>query len=88
MEGYQISFLKMVLRDEKIDNTLFLKSRGKYLLIVQVYVDAIDFKKTSYFLFEEYANIVGSEFEMSLMGALSIFLDMQTKQISSRTMIC
>ena len=58
----------------KIDNTLFLKSRGKELIIVQVYVDDIIFGATSEGLCEEFASLMGSEFEMSMMGELSFFL--------------
>ncbi|KAH0719582.1 hypothetical protein KY285_015613 [Solanum tuberosum] len=59
----------------KIDNTLFLNSRGKELLIVQVYVDDIIFEATSDSLCKKFADLMSSEFEMSMMGELTFFLD-------------
>nr|XP_009773554.1 PREDICTED: uncharacterized protein LOC104223752 [Nicotiana sylvestris] len=71
----------------KIDNTLFLKKRGKNLLIVEVYVDNIIFGTTNDSLCEEFSKLIGSEFEMSIMGALNFFLGLQVKQTSKGTMI-
>ncbi|XP_075084828.1 uncharacterized protein LOC142168067 [Nicotiana tabacum] len=64
----------------KIDNTLFLKKRGRNLLIVQLYVDDIIFGAINYSLCEEFAKLMGSEFEMSMMGELNFFLGLQIKQ--------
>jgi len=72
----------------KIDNTLFLKSRGKELLIVQVYVDDIIFGATSDSLCKEFAELMSSEFEMSMMGELTFFLGLQIKQSPQGTSIC
>lgn len=71
----------------KIDNTLFLKKRGRNLLIVQVYVDDIIFGATNDSLCEEFARLMGSEFEMSMMGELNFFLGLQVKQSPRGTMI-
>ncbi|XP_075106827.1 uncharacterized protein LOC107784042 [Nicotiana tabacum] len=64
----------------KIDNTLFLKKRGRNLIIVQIYVDDIIFGVTNDSLCEEFAKLIGSEFEMSMMGELNVFLGLQVKQ--------
>ncbi|XP_070022056.1 uncharacterized mitochondrial protein AtMg00810-like [Nicotiana sylvestris] len=72
----------------KIDNTLFLKKRGRNLLIVQVYVDDIIFRAIADSLCEEFAKLMGSEFEMSMMGELSFFLGLQVKQSTKGTFIC
>ncbi|XP_070056495.1 uncharacterized protein [Nicotiana tomentosiformis] len=72
---------------EKIDNTLFLKKRGKNLLIVQVYVDDIIFGATNDSLCEEFAKLMGSEFERSMMGELNFFLGLQVKQTPKVIMI-
>ncbi|XP_015166446.1 uncharacterized mitochondrial protein AtMg00810-like [Solanum tuberosum] len=37
---------------------------------------------------EEFASLMGSEFEMSMMGELSFFLGLQVKQASNGTSIC
>lgn len=71
-----------------VDNTLFLKTRGKELLIVQVYVDDIIFGATSDDLCKEFAELMSSEFEMSMMGELTFFLGLQIKQSSQGTSIC
>ncbi|KAK4375808.1 hypothetical protein RND71_006485 [Anisodus tanguticus] len=71
----------------KIDNTLFLKKRGRNLLIVQVYVDDIIFGATNDSLGEEFAKLMGSEFEMSMMSGLNFFLGLQVKQTPKGTMI-
>lgn len=55
------------------------------MLIIQVYVDDIIFEATFEVLYEEFASLMGSEFEMSMMGELSFFLGLKIKQTSSRT---
>ncbi|XP_015158487.1 uncharacterized protein [Solanum tuberosum] len=62
----------------KIDNTLFLKSRGKELLIVQVYIDDIIFGAILDSLCKEFADLMSSEFEMNMMGELTLFLVLNT----------
>jgi len=71
----------------KIDNTLFLKSRTKELLIVQVYVDDIIFGATSDSLCKEFADLMISKFELSIMGELTFFLGLQIKQSPQGTSI-
>ena len=74
-------------RRGKVDNTLFLKSEGEHLLIVQVYVDDIIFGATHNALCNEFLKMMRSEFEMSMMGELNFFLGLQTKQASNGSMI-
>jgi len=52
-------------RRGKVDNTLFLTSKGEHLLIVQVYVDDIIFGATHNDLCNEFSKMMRSEFEMS-----------------------
>jgi len=56
-------------RRGKVDNTLFLKSKGKHLLIVQVYVNDIIFGATHENLCNEFSKM-RSEFEMSMIDEL------------------
>ncbi|XP_070046978.1 uncharacterized protein [Nicotiana tomentosiformis] len=63
----------------KIDNTLFLKEKGKDILVVQIYVDDIISGATTDKLSEEFAKLMGSEFEMSMMGELNFFLGLEIK---------
>ena len=44
----------------KVDNTLFLKSKGEHLLIVQVYVDDIIFGATNNGLCDEFSDLMRS----------------------------
>ena len=74
-------------RRGKVNNTLFLKSKGEHLLIIQVYVDDIIFGATHNDLCNEFSKMMRSEFEMSMMGELNFFLGLQIKQTSNGTMI-
>jgi len=74
-------------RRGKVDSTLFLKYKGKHLLIVQVYVDDIIFGATHNDLCNEFSKMIRNEFEMSMMGKLNFFLGLQIKQTSNGTMI-
>jgi len=60
--------LKNGFRRGKFDNTLFLKSKGEHLLIVQVYVNDIIFSAIHNDLHNEFSKMMKSEFEMSMMG--------------------
>ena len=66
----------------KLDQTLFIKSTTKDILIIQVYVDDIIFGSTNENLCIEFSNIMTKEFEMSHMGELSYFLGLQIKQLT------
>lgn len=72
----------------RIDNTLFLKSRGRNLFIVQVYVDDFIFGATTSFLCDEFAKLMSSEFEIRTMGELNFFHTMQIKKSTTSTTIC
>ncbi|XP_075086387.1 uncharacterized protein LOC142169083 [Nicotiana tabacum] len=87
--GYRLSMflLENGFIRGKIDNTLFLKKKGWDLLIVQVYVDDIIFGAINDSFCEEFSKLMGSEFEMSMMGELNFFLCLKVKQTSKGTMI-
>ena len=71
----------------KIDTSLFIKSKDNDMLIVQIYVDDIIFGATNVSLYEEFAKFLHNEFEMSMMGDLTFFLDLQIKQLKKGTFI-
>jgi hypothetical protein len=54
----------------KVDQTLFLLTQGKDVLIVPVYVDDIVFGGSSNCLVARFAEDMRREFEMSMMGEL------------------
>ena len=70
-------------RRGKVDNTLFLRTKGEHLLIVQVHVDDIIFRATHENLCNKFSKMMSSEFEMSMMGELNFFLGLQIKQTSN-----
>ena len=53
---------------EKIDTTIFIKSKENDMLLVQIYVDDIIFYATNVSICEEFVKCMHSEFEMSMMG--------------------
>jgi hypothetical protein len=64
----------------KVDQTLFLLRQGKDILIVQVYVDDIVSSGSSNSLVARFAEDMSREFEMSMIGELQFFLELQIKQ--------
>ncbi|KAL5559477.1 hypothetical protein UlMin_035688 [Ulmus minor] len=75
---------KFLLKNEfemgKVDKTLFIKTKDKDILLVQIYVDDIIFGATNKSLCEDFAKCMHDEFEMSMMGELTYFLGLQIKQ--------
>ena len=59
---------------------MFLLKENDSVLIVQIYVDDIIFGSTNSKLCKMFANLMQSEFEMSLMGELTYFLGLHIKQ--------
>ena len=71
----------------KIDTTLFIKTKENDMLLVQIYIDDIIFGTTNVSLCEEFSKCMHSEFEMSMMGELNFFLELQIKQLKEGTFI-
>ena len=69
----------------KIDTTLFIKTKEKDILLVQIYVDDIIFGATNVSICEEFSKCMHSEFEMSMIGELNFFLGL--KQLKKGTFI-
>ncbi|XP_076950820.1 uncharacterized protein LOC143623906 [Bidens hawaiensis] len=63
-----------------IDQTLFLKTVGKDLILVQIYVDDIIFGSTSTTLCTEFEGVMKRRFEMSSLGEMTTFLGLQVRQ--------
>ncbi|WVZ63569.1 LOW QUALITY PROTEIN: hypothetical protein U9M48_013192 [Paspalum notatum var. saurae] len=70
-----------------VDKTLFLLSRGGDTSIVRIYVDDIIFGGSSHALVSSFAEQMSREFEMSLMGELQFFLELQIKQGLEGTLV-
>ena len=63
-----------------IDPTLFTKSVNGEFFVCQVYVDDIIFGSTNVSFVEQFAKLMTSEFEMSMMGELKFFLGFEIEQ--------
>jgi len=64
----------------KVDTTLFRRTLEKDILIMHIYVDDIIFGSTNAALCKEYFKLMHDEFEMSMMGELRFFLEIQINQ--------
>ena len=64
----------------QVDTTLFRRTLGKDILVVQIYVDDIIFGSTNASLCKEFSKLMQDEFEMSMMGELKFFLGIQINQ--------
>ncbi|GKE22625.1 retrovirus-related pol polyprotein from transposon TNT 1-94 [Tanacetum coccineum] len=63
-----------------VDPTLLTRKEGKYILLVQIYVDNIIFASTNTELCDTFENIMSSIFKMSMMVKMSFFLRFQISQ--------
>jgi len=71
----------------KVDTTLFTKKMNREIFICQVYVDDIIFGSTNEDLCKEFGDLMSKEFEMSMIGELSFFLEFQVKQMKEGVFI-
>ncbi|GJS94709.1 retrovirus-related pol polyprotein from transposon TNT 1-94 [Tanacetum coccineum] len=63
-----------------VDPTLFIRKTSKHTLHVQIYVDDIIFASTDPKYCDRFSNEMSSKFQMSMMGQISFFLDLQISQ--------
>ncbi|KAJ9542691.1 hypothetical protein OSB04_029197 [Centaurea solstitialis] len=61
----------------KIDPTLFIKTEGDDILLVQIYVDDIIFGSTNSDMCTWFSDLMTTRFEMSMLRELSFFLGLQ-----------
>ncbi|GJU26119.1 putative ribonuclease H-like domain-containing protein [Tanacetum coccineum] len=62
-----------------VDPTLYIRKTGKHTLHVQIYVDDIIFASTDPQDCDRFSNETSSEFQMSMMGQISFFLEILKK---------
>ena len=65
-----------------VDNNLYIKMDKGSMIIIEVYVDDIIFKSDDDRLSQQFAKDMQSEFEMSLLGELNLFLSLQISQLN------
>jgi hypothetical protein len=72
---------------ESMDKTLFTLNHGTDFLLVQIYVDDIIFGGSSHTFVSRFQEMIESEFQMSMMGEITFFLDIQVKQTKQGTFV-
>nr|GEV01921.1 retrovirus-related Pol polyprotein from transposon TNT 1-94 [Tanacetum cinerariifolium] len=65
-----------------IDTTLFIKKKGKHIMLIQIYVDDIIFGSTNPKYYTKFSDLMVKRFEMSMMGEMKFFLGLQVNQFS------
>nr|GEU70070.1 hypothetical protein [Tanacetum cinerariifolium] len=70
-----------------IDTTLFIKKKGKHIMLIQIYVDDIIFGSTNPKYYTKFSDLLVKRFEMSMMGDMKFFLGLQVNQFSNEIFI-
>nr|GFA98537.1 uncharacterized mitochondrial protein AtMg00810-like [Tanacetum cinerariifolium] len=70
-----------------IDTTLFIKKKGKHIMLIQIYVDDIIFGSTNSKYYTKFSDLMIKRFEISMMGEMKFFLGLQVNQFSNRIFI-
>ncbi|GJS91713.1 putative ribonuclease H-like domain-containing protein [Tanacetum coccineum] len=79
-EALSTYLLENRFRRGTIDKTLFIKKDKGDIMLVQVYVDDIIFGSTKKSLCVEFEQMMHKKFQMSSMGELTFFLELQVMQ--------
>nr|GFA82709.1 retrovirus-related Pol polyprotein from transposon TNT 1-94 [Tanacetum cinerariifolium] len=66
-----------------IDTTLFIKKKGKHIMLIQIYVDDVIFGSTNPKYCIKFSDLMVKRFEMSMMGEMKFFLGLQVNQFSN-----
>nr|GEY06494.1 uncharacterized mitochondrial protein AtMg00810-like [Tanacetum cinerariifolium] len=66
-----------------IDTTLFIKKKGKHIMLIQIYVDDIIFGSTNPKYCKKFSDLMVKRFEMYMMGEMKFFLGLQVNQFSN-----
>nr|GEX03638.1 hypothetical protein [Tanacetum cinerariifolium] len=66
-----------------IDTTLFIKNKGKHIMLIQIYVDDIIFGSTNPKYCKKFSDLTVKRFEMSMIGEMKFFLGLQVNQFSN-----
>nr|GEY39516.1 hypothetical protein [Tanacetum cinerariifolium] len=66
-----------------IDTTLFIKKKGKHIMLIQINVDDIIFGLTNPKYCTKISELMVKRFEISMMGEMKFFLGLQVNQFSN-----
>jgi hypothetical protein len=72
---------------ESVDKTFFTLNHVTDFLLVQIYVNDIIFAGSSATPVSRFQEMMESEFQMSMMGELTFFLDIQVKKTKQGTFV-
>jgi len=75
------------MREAKQIRHCLLRKQSNDIILVQVYVDDIIFGSTNQNLCEQFVAVMQGEFEMSMIGELHYFLELQIKQLNHGTFL-
>ena len=81
MKGWQISWLKKVIREEELIKLFLSRHFDSDIIITQIYVDNFVFCSTLQSKVQEFVNQIKQEFEMSMVGELNFFPRLIGKEI-------
>ncbi|GJT99050.1 retrovirus-related pol polyprotein from transposon TNT 1-94 [Tanacetum coccineum] len=66
-----------------IDTTIFIKKKGKHIMLIQIYVDGIIFGSTNPKYCTKFIDLMVTRFERSMIGEMKLFLGLQVNQFSN-----
>nr|GEZ16057.1 retrovirus-related Pol polyprotein from transposon TNT 1-94 [Tanacetum cinerariifolium] len=66
-----------------IDTTLFIKKKGKHIMLIRIYVNDIIFGSTNPKYCTKFSDLMVKRFEMSMMGEMKFFLGLRVNQFSN-----
>nr|GEW64046.1 hypothetical protein [Tanacetum cinerariifolium] len=66
-----------------VDTTLFIKMKGKHIMLIQIYVDDIIFGSTNPKHCIKFSDLMVKRFEMSMMREMKFFFGLQVNQFSN-----
>nr|GEZ15268.1 retrovirus-related Pol polyprotein from transposon TNT 1-94 [Tanacetum cinerariifolium] len=75
--------IKIGFQKGSIDTNLFIKKKGKHIMLIQIYVDDIIFGSTNPKYYTKFSELMVKRFEMSMMGEMKFYLGLQVNQFSN-----
>nr|GEY38650.1 hypothetical protein [Tanacetum cinerariifolium] len=85
--GQPSGFVSNGFQKGSIDTTLFIKKKGKHIMLIQIYVDDIILGSTNPKYCTKFSDLMVKRFEMIMMGEMKLFLELQVNQFSNRIFI-
>nr|GEU86809.1 hypothetical protein [Tanacetum cinerariifolium] len=72
--------IKSGFKKGSINTTLFIKKKGKHIMLIQIYVDDIIFGSTNPKYSTKFSDLMVKRFKMSMTGEMKFFLGLQVNQ--------